>query len=1538
MQDELSDVAIRVLAQCLDELGHVEKDQVDGVLRERAHGVLQDHGVAAAAVGREHVDGVDGRDGRPCEQPAEGTGCGLLREEQAQGGAAMRHAVRLGADELRELGAQLGLGEALDHVHGDAWIEAPGCEQVAALHLHAGRRALGMLRRVQPHEQARLFAGVERLQQMEALLDVLDGARERAVRDEALRAVQHRVLRGVRGRRRHERVGSQRRVAQQGRDGAHVQEFLGAAAQVAAVRPHGRLCEPGEGEAAHGVTQTRLDEHVEARGLEHTQAELHERRVGESRERMQAQRRRGVGHVQDEAAKHGDERGIAAARAFEAVAEQLEDEEVAGEELVGEAGLAGDARGVRGRHVRLARQRGLGGQLRRVQAAALARGVRPVLGDGADERGRRRGALGEQPRPGARRGAQRCLRTHLHRHADERREYVGVGRRLLHEERGAAVHEAVERVVRVRRGGRERLDLRAERGLGRRGRPAERRALHEQRVRDVSRVVAAHLAEADALRAAARDVQRERRAEAVGGRVGLQVAQERAVQRAGHVDLHAREDIAHAARHALEQGAAVRVHVREVDRHAREGGGEGVLRHERGRQLAVAAAADERDELEHRRHDLGARKQPRTRRHEALQVRVRLVTHGRARVAQRDEHVARLAREARVGRVRAAALRHMHEERGERALDHRAQRRVHGRRRDARVHEVAQRHRRTAARRAAPLDVQHGVHEREARERQRARLERAVAEDGRQRVAQRVRRRSERVVAQHIVRVDVVVEVVARRRGHERRRLERDRVQRIAVRHRRRQRRRAADKHHDDPRVAEQVHELGGRLPVDVHVRVRQQRRDDVHEALHGRPAARPPRARLDHERQHVRQHQLLPQARRRFARRRVRVAALRLGRRRQRARQLQRRMLQALPLRAIAVLQRMAHRIAQRRVHVHEARAWRRGRERHEVREHDADRQLPRRLRALQQQRHDERRVRRHTHLAREAREHGQRRVDDDRVRLARDVIQHRVHRRRRRLVLPRGADARRHARRRQVRVRIERRDRRRRLHPPPDVVQQLERERRTHMREDRGAFERCALRRHIVRRRSLAQHVAQRVPRVRHVVRARRRTHDEQLERRTQLLTRIQLGMLGAVRRARLVRRVHDRRHRQAHRQRATHQARPRRRALRGSGLRHGRLRNDRRKRTQTARRHELATQRHAQAHILLQQHVARIERVLARRRRHERRTATPLSPRPALLQRRRLRRQRQQQRIQTIHSLRLERERPELLRHRRDRRLVPPKRDRLHRARHPMQLRHAAARPAPLLVPRTRRTQLRTQAADELQQRRLRRRTHRRHARSDLEQALDDRVRQLIGHRPLPTHLQTLVKVGARHVLRRRTQRARHMLHVHVRRTRRIARRRLAHRIGQRTREARLRQHRPHIRHTKVAQRQRARGRITALERRKITRVKRAIRGLLRETRSEVAQNQRMRRLIQHVHPHSWSGGRAARRPPPPDPTAHVIYDEASLARCSPSRRPRSSACRARASSGASAAAPRGTSTSGRSSERYNCRRPSFVAHVSFATQRT
>ena len=96
--------------------------------------------------------------------------------------------------------------------------------------------------------------------------------------------------------------------------------------------------------------------------------------------------------------------------------------------------------------------------------------------------------------------------------------------------------------------------------------------------------------------------------------------------------------------------------------------------------------------------------------------------------------------------------------------------------------------------------------------------------------------------------------------------------------------------------------------------------------------------------------------------------------------------------------------------------------------------------------------------------------------TRLARDVIQHRVHRRRRRLVLPRGADARRHARRRQVRVRIERRDRRRRLHPPPDVVQQLERERRTHMREDRGAFERCALRRHIVRRRSLAQHVTAR------------------------------------------------------------------------------------------------------------------------------------------------------------------------------------------------------------------------------------------------------------------------------------------------------------------------------------------------------------------------------------------------------------------------------------------------------------------------------
>ena len=74
-------------------------------------------------------------------------------------------------------------------------------------------------------------------------------------------------------------------------------ERLGAAAQVAAIRPHGRLREPGEGEAAHGVTQTRLDEHVEARGLEHTQAELHERRVGVSRERMQAQCGRGIGHA-----------------------------------------------------------------------------------------------------------------------------------------------------------------------------------------------------------------------------------------------------------------------------------------------------------------------------------------------------------------------------------------------------------------------------------------------------------------------------------------------------------------------------------------------------------------------------------------------------------------------------------------------------------------------------------------------------------------------------------------------------------------------------------------------------------------------------------------------------------------------------------------------------------------------------------------------------------------------------------------------------------------------------------------------------------------------------------------------------------------------------------------------------------------------------------------------------------------------------------------------------------------------------------------
>ena len=776
MEDELSDVAMCVLAQGLDELGHVEKDQVDGVLRERAHRVLQDHGVAAAAVGREQLDRVDGRDGRPREQPAERAGCGLLREEQRQRSAAMRHAVGLGADKLGELGAQLGLGEALDHVHGDAWVEAPGRVHVGAMHLHAGRCALGMLRRMQPHEQARLFAGVERLQQMEALLDVLDGTREGAVRDEELGAVQHRVLRGVGGRRRHKRVGSQRRVAQQGEDGAHVQEFLGAAAQVAAIRPHGRLREPGEGEAADGIAQTGLDEHVETRGLEHAQTELHERRVGVPRERMQAQCGRGIGHVQDEAAEHGDERGIAAARALEAVAEQLEHEEVAAQEVVGEPGLAGDARGVRGGHVRLAGQRGLSGQLRRVQAAALARGGRPVLGDGAHERAHGRRLLGEQPRPGARRGEQRCLRTHLHRHPDERRQHVGVGRGLLHEQGGAAVHEAVERVVGVQRGVRLCVDLRAERGLGRRGRPAERRALHEQRVRDVARVVAAHVAEADALRAAARDVQREGRAEAVGGRVGLQVAQERAVQRAGHVGLDACEDIAHAARHALEQGAAVRVHVREVDRHAGQRGGEGVLRHERRRQLAVAAVADERHELEHRRDDLGARKQPGTRRHEALEVRVRLVTHRRARVAQRHEHVARFAREARVGRVRAAALRHMHEERGERALDDCAQRRVHGRRREARVHEVAQRHRRTAARRAAPLDMQHGIHEREARVRQRARLERAVAEDGRQRVAQRVRRRRECVVAQHIVRVDVVVQVVARRRGQQRRRLERDRV------------------------------------------------------------------------------------------------------------------------------------------------------------------------------------------------------------------------------------------------------------------------------------------------------------------------------------------------------------------------------------------------------------------------------------------------------------------------------------------------------------------------------------------------------------------------------------------------------------------------------------------------------------------------------------------------------------------------------------------------------------------------------------------
>ena len=107
-------------------------------------------------------------------------------------------------------------------------------------------------------------------------------------------------------------------------------DLLGdAAPQVAAVRPHGRVGEPTEREPAHAVAQAALDVHVEARGAQHTQAQLDERKARRTRERMRAQERRRVGHVLDEARQHRDERRIAAACALEAVGQQAEHEHVA---------------------------------------------------------------------------------------------------------------------------------------------------------------------------------------------------------------------------------------------------------------------------------------------------------------------------------------------------------------------------------------------------------------------------------------------------------------------------------------------------------------------------------------------------------------------------------------------------------------------------------------------------------------------------------------------------------------------------------------------------------------------------------------------------------------------------------------------------------------------------------------------------------------------------------------------------------------------------------------------------------------------------------------------------------------------------------------------------------------------------------------------------------------------------------------------------------------------------------------------------------
>ena len=355
---------------------------------------------------------------------------------------------------------------------------------------------------------------------------------------------------------------------------------------------------------------------------------------------------------------------------------------------------------------------------------------------------------------------------------------------------------------------------------------------------------------------------------------------------------------------------------------------------------------------------------------------MRLLTHRCPQVACRHEDVACLIRQALVRGVRLGALRDVHEECRKRPLRHGSERREHRRRCDARVRKVAQRHRRPATRGAAPLHLQHRIHKRQPCERQRTRIQHTRADDRRECLPQRLGRHAQRVVLHHRVRVDVVVEVVARRRRDQRRRLERDNVQRIAMGHRRRQRRlrRGCRQRHDNPRTAEQIHQLRAGLPVHVHVVVGHERRKDVRELLHGLGRIRTPavgaHASLNHQCKHLGQHRFLPQARRpvglraslghRLLRDRICLPAERLRLRRQLPHQLQTHLLHRLELRHVARGQRSAHRIGQRRAHVHKARARRRDRQQHQVAEQDADRQMAVPLGALQQQRNHQRRERR--------------------------------------------------------------------------------------------------------------------------------------------------------------------------------------------------------------------------------------------------------------------------------------------------------------------------------------------------------------------------------------------------------------------------------------------------------------------------------------------------------------------------------------------------------------------------------------------------